>query len=175
MTSRGKLAALVVATLGWTSAHAGLLNDGEPKAELQEGPVQLPAPPAMDKLLTYDVGPTSTMIFAVDPRSISVSDYVIVRFTSVIRSRSGATNISHEGIRCDTAEKKLYATGRADGSWTVPTNPAWRRIGDTVANRYHATLVEDYFCDGGTVAGTAETIVQRLRRQTPLLHPGKLR
>ncbi len=172
MMIRLTCAALTV-SLCWTYAHAGLLDGGEPRPELQESPLVLPAPPAKDGLLEYEVGPTATMAFAVDARSVSVSDRVIVRFTSVIRSPSGATNISHEGIRCDTYEKKLYATGRADGSWTSASNPVWRKIEGAGANRYHATLVTDYFCDGGTAAGKAESIVQRLSRKNPLPHPGK--
>ncbi len=160
------------ATLCWANAHAGLLNGEEPP-ELQESALVLPAPPAKDALLKYEVGPTSTMEFTVDARSVSVSDRVIVRFTSVIRSQSGATNISHEGIRCDTLEKKLYASGRADGSWTPAASGTWRKIEGTGANRYHAALATDYFCDGGTAAGKAESIVERLRRKKPLPHPGK--
>ncbi len=174
MTPRLRFAALAVIALCGTSAHAGLLDNGEPPPELQESPLLLPAPPAMDKLLKYVVSPTTTMEFAIDARSVSVSDRVVVRFTSVIRSPSGATNISHEGIRCDTMERKLYATGHADGNWTPASNSGWRAIVEAGANSYHAALAKDYFCDGGTAAGKAATIVERLRRQTPLPHPGKL-
>lgn len=174
MTPCQKLAVLAVVALCGTTAHAGLFDNGEPPPELQESPLLLPAPPAMDKLLKYLVSPTTTMEFAIDPRSVSVSDRVIVRFTSVIRSASGATNISHEGIRCDTMARKLYATGRADGSWTPAATSGWRAIVEAGTNSYHAALAKDYFCDGGTAAGKAETIVERLRRQAPLPHPGKL-
>ncbi len=167
------LAAFALAALPEAPALAGLLGD-EAQPELTESPVTLPAAPSKDKLMRYYVSPTTTMEFAVDAKSVSVSDRVIVRFTSVITSPSGATNISHEGIRCDTLEKKLYATGRADGRWTAATNDAWRPIGNVGANRYHAVLARDYFCDGETVAGNAETIVNRLRRQKPLPRPGEL-
>lgn len=175
MTMNRQLLTVLALALGCFSAHAGLLTDDQPPAELQETAVQLPAPPAMDKLLKYDVGPTARMEFAVDPRSVSVSDGVIVRFTSVIRSPAGATNILHEGIRCDTLEKKVYATGRPDGSWATATNAAWSPVGMAGTNRYHAALAADYFCDGGLVAGSAERMVQRLRRRTPIPHPGMLR
>lgn len=172
MTLALKLVTLAAVTLFALPANAAFLGDG-PLAELVESPLVLPAPPAMDKLLRYEVSPTATMEFAVDARSVSVTDRVVVRFTSVIRSPSGATNISHEGIRCDTLEKKLYATGRANGSWTPASDDAWRPIRDTGANRYHAILVTDYFCGAGTPAGSAENIVDRLRRKKPLPHPGQ--
>jgi hypothetical protein len=172
--------AALLAMLAWTflpeaPALAGLLGNDEPLPELTESAVTLPAAPAKDKLLRYYVSPTTTMDFAVDAQSVSISDRVIVRFTSVITSPSGAANVSHEGIRCDTLEKKLYATGRADGRWTPAANDAWRAIGNVGANRYHAVLARDYFCDGVTAAGKAEALVERLRRQKPLPRPGELR
>jgi len=163
---------LSVAALSATAAFAAAPGVDEPKQELAESAVTLPPAPAKDKLLRYYVSPTATMEFAVDPKSVSVSDRVIVRFTSVIRSPSGATNVSHEGIRCDTLERRLYATGRTDGSWAPASSDAWRPIGNVGANRYHAVLAQDYFCDAETVAGKAETIVERLRRQKPLPRPG---
>lgn len=167
------LVALASTALAATPALAGLLGDDEPQPALTESPVILPAAPAKDKLLRYYVSPTTTMEFAIDARSVSVTDRVIVRFASVITSQSGVTNVSYEGIRCDTLEKKLYATGRPDGRWTVAANNGWRVIGDVGPNRYHAALARDYFCDGGTVAGKAENLIERLRRQKPLGRPGE--
>lgn len=166
------LATLALIALAAAHALAAPVGGDEPQPEWVESAVALPPTPARDKLLRYDVSPTATMEFALDPKSISVTDQGIVRFTSVIRSPSGATNVSYEGIRCDTAEKRLYATGRANGSWAPASNGDWRAIGNVGANRYHAALASDYFCDGGTVAGKAETIVERMRRQKPLLRPG---
>jgi hypothetical protein len=36
------------------------------------------------------------------------------------------------------------------------------------ANRQHAALFNDYFCDSGSVAGNAAVIVKRLRQKKPL-------
>lgn len=173
-----KLAALhaALATLAGLAANgslAALADSDETKPEVVESAVTLPPAPSKDKLLRYYVSPIATMEFAVDPKSVSVNDSVIVRFTSVIRSPSGATNVSHEGIRCDTMERRLYATGRPDGSWTPASGANWRPIGKVGANSYHAALAQDYFCDADTVAGKAETIVERLRRQKPIPRPGE--
>ncbi len=164
---------LSAASLPAAAALAALPDSNDPKQELAESAVALPPAPVKGQLLRYYVSPTATMEFAVDPKSVSVSDRVIVRFTSVIRSPSGATNVSHEGIRCDTLERRLYATGRADGSWAPAANDAWRAISNVGANRYHAALAQDYFCDADTAAGKAETIVERLRRQKPIPRPGE--
>jgi hypothetical protein len=141
--------------------------DGENKA-WAESAVNLPAPPKKENLLSFYVSPTATIDFSVDAKSLSVDKDGVVRYTLVATSRTGATNISYEGIRCQSAEKKLYAFGQSDGSWSRARRDAWDVIRESGANRQHATLALEYFCDGGGVAGKAETIVERLRRKKPL-------
>ena len=141
--------------------------DGENKA-WAESAVNLPAPPKKENLLSFYVSPTATIDFSIDAKSLSVDKDGVVRYTLVATSRTGATNISYEGIRCQSAEKKLYAFGQSDGSWSRARRDAWDVIRESGANRQHATLALEYFCEGGSVAGKAETIVERLRRKKPL-------
>lgn len=141
--------------------------DGENKA-WAESAVNLPAPPKKDNLLSFYVSPTATIDFSVDAKSLSVDKDGVVRYTLVATSRTGATNVSYEGIRCQSAEKKLYAFGQSDGNWSRARRDTWDVIRESGANRQHATLALEYFCDGGGVAGKAETIVERLRRKKPL-------
>jgi hypothetical protein len=86
----------------------------------------------------------------------------------VVTSQSGASNISYEGIRCSTGEKKLYAIGQTNGSWSVARKDVWDTIIDRGINRQHAALAKDYFCETGMVAGKAEIIVDRLRKKKAL-------
>lgn len=141
--------------------------DGE-KPVWQESAINLPAAPKKENLLSFYVSPTATIDFAIDAKSVSVDKDGVVRYTLVAISRAGATNISYEGIRCQSAEKKLYAFGQPDGSWSRARRDSWDVIRENNANRQHATLALEYFCDGGTIAGKAETIVERLRRKKPL-------
>ena len=136
--------------------------------QVSESDVSLPAPAQKNNLLPFYVSPTTTMDFAIDAKSLSVTPDGIVRFTLVVTSKTGAINISYEGIRCATEEKKLYATGKTDGGWSPSRRDVWSPIGDVGANRQHAALMKDYFCEGTTVAGKAEAIVERIRRQKPL-------
>jgi hypothetical protein len=108
------------------------------------------------------------MDFAVDAKSLSVTDEGIVRFTIVISNTSGASNISYEGIRCSTGEKKIYATSQMNGSWSLSRRDIWEPIIDRGANRQHAALAKDYFCNSGFVDGKAEVIVDRLRKKKTL-------
>lgn len=161
--------ALMFALFCCANASAGLLRDDDPPAEpREESAVVLPAAPKKVDLLRYEVSATSSMNFAIDAKSVSVADGDIVRFTSVITSDSGAANVSYEGVRCKSGERKLYASGRPDGSWNAFPEPEWRPVSKAGANSYQATLMKDYFCDGGTVAGKAPVMIDRLRRKKPL-------
>ena len=161
--------ALVLSCCWSFNVTAGLLSDDENKAPpKEESALVLPAPPKSEDLLRYTVGASASMTFAVDAKSVSVGDDQIVRYSSVIISSSGAKNISYEGIRCTTAERKLFATGRADGSWNTLPDAEWRQISSAGANSYQATLFKEFFCDGESVAGKTSTIIDRIRRKKPL-------
>jgi hypothetical protein len=69
----------------------------------------------------------------------------------VVRTQGGAENVTYEGIRCETAERKLYAIGRKPGDWVASRNVEWRQIEEKTANRVHAALAKDYFCPPGVV------------------------
>lgn len=155
---------------GLLLCSAVLAQQDEPSRDTPaaESEVTLPAAPQKSSLLPFYVSPTATMDFAIDAKSLSVTSEGIVRYTLVVTSKAGANNVSYEGIRCSSAEKKLYATGKPDGSWSPSRRDVWSPIWDVGANRQHAALVKDYFCEGATVAGKAETIIERIRRQKPL-------
>lgn len=134
----------------------------------QEIAIQLPAAPAPENLRPFDVSATATQIFAVDDKSISVGTDGIVRYTMVSRSEGGAMNVTYEGIRCATYERKIYAFGRTDGAWSRARRDQWERIDGSAANRQHAALAKDYFCQQKTIAGRAEDMVRRLKSKQPL-------
>ncbi len=125
---------------------------------------QLPSYPKPENLARIYVGPTSSFEFYVDTASVSVSEDGIVRYTLVARSSSGAMNVSYEGIRCKTYDRKLYALGRFDGIWSQARDPQWVAINRTQANSQHAALAEDFFCSQRAQIGTVEQAVQALRR-----------
>ncbi len=134
----------------------------------QEITLQLPAAPVPENLMGFYVSPTATQEFAIDAPSITVGSDGVVRYTLVATSRHGAQSISYEGIRCDTFEKKLYAFGQADGSWSRSQRDQWQRISPGKANAQHARLAQDYFCENKSIAGNADTMRTRLQQQRPL-------
>jgi hypothetical protein len=134
----------------------------------QELSVQLPSQPKAENLVSFDAGPTATMKFAIDLNSLSAGTDGVVRYTLVSKSDGGAENVSYEGIRCQTAEKKLYAFGHKDGSWSRARLSNWQRITELVANRQHAALFKDFLCQGGTIAGKVTEMQDRIRSNRPL-------
>lgn len=143
-------------------------GDTESPSSWQEAAVQLPAAPVAENLLPFDVSATATQSFALDAKSLTLGADGVIRYTLVSRSAAGASNISYEGIRCQSFEKKLYAFGRADGSWARSRHDEWTPIARNAANRQHATLAQDYFCEGRGIAGDAETMLKKMRMQRPL-------
>jgi hypothetical protein len=134
----------------------------------QESAFQLPAPPVEANLMDFYVGPTATQTFFIDSKSLSIGGDGVIRYTLESKSKSGAVNISYEGIRCATDERKQYAYGMADNTWALARDPVWHPITELVANRQHAALVKDYFCDTGIIAGTIPEIVKRIKFKQPL-------
>lgn len=133
--------------------------------EWREISLQLPAPPKTENLLAFYKNENQS--FSLDTKSLSVGKDGVIRYTLVSTSSMGAKNISYEGMRCETAEKKLYAFGRADGTWSRSRRNQWNAISNTDFNKQHSSLALEYFCEGKTIAGKAELILERMKRVQP--------
>lgn len=121
----------------------------------QEVAVQLPAAPQKESLIPFFVSAATENKFFIDRPSLSVGEDGVVRYILVVQTVGGAWNISYEGMRCLTRERRIYASGRLDGGWSKSRNNEWTRIQDAVANRQHAALFLDYFCPGGVIVRNA--------------------
>jgi hypothetical protein len=133
----------------------------KPWAELQ---AQLPPYPDLNKALPFFVSAATDNQFFVDPKSISVGDDGVVRYTLIVKSSEGALNVSFEGIRCSTNEKKLYAFGRTDRTWSRNRYAKWSAIQYEDRNRQHHMLYDDFFCPRGLIVRDAAEAVSALKR-----------
>lgn len=198
-TTRGARRALVplalAAALALTACSHNRTGDLEDKLLMdpfndkpfKEDAVTFPAPPVDRDAVPFDVGgrTDSPLRFAIDPKSVSIGKDNVVRYTVLITSKTGARNVNYEGLRCDTAERRIYATLRNDtnqwvGNRAVDMNetantesasmnaykPAtdWQRVGNGGPTDYASALMRSYFCDVRSVEGDgkASTLVQRL-------------
>jgi len=128
----------------------GLDEKETPWTEIE---AQLPAFPDPESLIPITVGAVRDTRYLVDGRSLSVGADGVLRYTLVVVSPGGARNISHEGMRCDTRERRFYAFGRSDKSWAKARNNQWARIQGTSNNPY-VELYTNYFCVIGAAATT---------------------
>ena len=171
MSAKYLLSTLLLCTA--TASFAQQLGNFEEEFDDTEKPwqeiaVQLPAAPVAADLLEFYISPAATSISSIDPKSLTIASDNVVRFTMVTKTSGGAVNISYQGIRCETYEKKLYAFGQADGSWSRSRKDSWQRIADVGVNRQDAALYKSYFCQNALIAGNAERIINRFRNKRPL-------
>jgi hypothetical protein len=125
---------------------------------------QLPLHPKPENLLRVHAGSAAAFEFFVDAASVSVGRDGIVRYTLIARGDSGALNVSYEGLRCLPLQRKSYAFGRSDGTWSPAKLAQWVPIAGTQGHQHYAALAEDFFCPMDRPVRTAEEAVRALRR-----------
>jgi hypothetical protein len=131
-------------------AGLGLRDDDDPDApKWQEEESALPAFPQDKDLTEFYVGPQATNHYYIDASTLDVGKDGVIRYTLVVKTAGGATNVTREGMHCDRREYRLYATGRADRTWATSRSVDWRPIENKPVNRHHAALSVDYFCPNG--------------------------
>lgn len=134
----------------------------------------IPPPPAFDmsKLVNLDVSPNSSLVYGVDPASISItkSDGV-VRYVMVAASASGARNVMYEGIRCATGEFKTYARYSTDAKWSMASNPEWRSMFGNMPSKHPLRLAKAGVCDNATPAASVKDILSQLKNQNSGVKP----
>jgi hypothetical protein len=129
----------------------------------QEVAIQLPPAPQAENLLPFYVSATTSYSFAIDSNSLTIGPDGVIRYTLLAISDAGVKNVSYEGIRCESYERKLYAFGQPDGTWSRSRRDQWERISTYATNRQQAALAKDYFCLEKTVAGKVDEMIERIR------------
>ncbi|MBU1690106.1 MAG: CNP1-like family protein [Gammaproteobacteria bacterium] len=161
-----KLLALLLLAIPLT-AHAEWgkfeyeFDEEKPWAEIE---AQLPAYPKEENLLPFFVSAATDNRFFVDVASISTGEDGVVRYTMIVKSSAGASNVSFEGIRCANRERKLYAFGRKEGAWSKARFAKWEPIRYQDRNRQHHMLYDDFFCPNGIIVKNPQEAVDLLKR-----------
>jgi hypothetical protein len=132
----------------------------------QEAKVTIPPFPNRDDLLKVEVDRVDMPFsFYVDPDSLSVVNDDVVRYTVLIESNSGASNIMYEGIRCSTNEYRTYAYGTHDEKFSKARASSWTRITSTIsgAMTHRYNFKRYYLCDDLGRPLSASVSLQRIR------------
>ena len=128
---------------------------GEPAEEA----LTPPAFPQPTNLLEFRLPDADGFRYFIDRSTLSTQKDGEVRYVLVASSNEGARNVTYEGLRCQTAENRVFAVGQPDNTWTIARG-TWRPIG---AAR-HQTLYREYFCPAGQPIRSAADGVRALER-----------
>jgi len=139
----------------------------EDKKPWKEIGSKIPPYPRPENLVPFEGGGASPHRFFIDAQSLSIGEDGVVRYTLLVRTAGGATNVSFEGMRCETREQKYYALGRADGSWMRARDPQWRRLVTQSVNRHYDVLYAEVLCLGKSPVTTTREALQRLKYSSP--------
>lgn len=155
---------------GWASAQRGMPEDigGVPEVkEFTEDTIKLPPYPGEAGLIEFKLRGASRHRYFIDHDSISLGKDRVVRYSMVIKTAGGSTNVSYEGMRCKTSEYKVYAFGSPDGKWVEARGPKWSAVGSTAGN-FHYGLWVDYLCASEAVNGSdAQDLIAVLKGKAP--------
>jgi len=125
---------------------------------------EAPPPPALklDGLIPLEM-PRSALRFGVDPASVSLGSDGIVRYVVVATSATGAVNALYEGLRCNSAEFKVYARYSAGSGWTVAKDSPWRPLHNAQNSSHSLVIARTGACIGHGPNRSATQIVRDLR------------
>lgn len=163
----GRFAALfTMGVLSTAMALAQTVNPDQPDWTEAE----VPPPPVFQtsKLVSVDVDAFGSLRYGVDPATLGIGRDGVVRYVVVVQSPSGAMTAMYEGLRCGTAEYKLYARFN-DGHWTPVASREWRSVFESSRVKHPLAIARQGGCDGKAPPSS----VREMRRQ--LENPGPVR
>lgn len=126
-----------------------------------------PPPPSYDlgRLIDIEMPRASSVRVGIDPNTIRINvDTGVVRYVVVARGVS-AVNATYEGIRCATAEWRIYARQVQGGPWTEPGDSNWKSMRTQGGGmiQYPYRLARDGLCSGTSVRTSVPEIVRELK------------
>jgi len=147
---------------------AEIAEPEEAEKPWQEQQVPLPPFPRAQDLIPVraDVADPGYNYY-IDINSVSLTADEVLRYTVIIQSPRGASNIVYEGIRCATKEIKTLAYGTRDGRFERMADPKWTFVYTKGPLGYRTTLVERYVCDENGWAIDTDAVLERLVTHDP--------
>jgi hypothetical protein len=124
--------------------------------------VEAPPPPALkvDRLVPLEIS-SSVLRWGIDPASIAIGDDRVVRYVVVARGEGGALNAFYEGVRCSTAEVRLYARHSGD-KWQQTPQSEWKPLRGSAATLHSHMIARNGACVGQAPNRSPEQIARDL-------------
>ncbi len=143
-------------------------NEGIEEFVWKEGDKNMPEYPENNDLLEVSGSAAyQNYQYLIDGKNLTVGRDGVVRYSIVIRSKSGADNVMHDGIRCTANQIKHYAYGTTgmDGKkkFIPKTNAGWEPFRLSGITAYGSTLAASYFCDHNGVALKRNVIIHNIK------------
>jgi len=138
-----------------------------PRGVWTESSVQLPPYPQAENLAEFKIAGSTSFRFFTDLTTVRVDPDGVVRYTVIARSRSGAENVTYEGIHCESQEYKVYALGSLEKTWQPQRNPQWQHVEGTGNNAYRGSLYRYYLCLNGVPQRDTKSAVRAMKRGRP--------
>ncbi|HYA36674.1 MAG TPA: CNP1-like family protein [Candidatus Methylomirabilis sp.] len=129
----------------------------------KESPTVIPSYPNDADLIAVPANDTDTLKIYLDRKSISRAPDLVLRYTLVVQSRSGARSVFYDGLRCETRQYKTYAIGTENHLFEPATNPQWQTIPRPEINAFRYQLYSRYFCNENSSARAPDEIVRLLK------------
>ncbi|MDQ6881577.1 MAG: CNP1-like family protein [Pseudomonadota bacterium] len=125
--------------------------------------VDAPPPPQLrtDRLVPIEIS-SSALRFGVHPASVAVGADGIVRYVVVATSATGAVNGLYEGIRCSTAEVRLYARHSRDRGWVQVEDSRWQPLHGNRVSGHSLAIARNGACLGSAPNQNAARVVRDL-------------
>jgi hypothetical protein len=139
-------------------------EDEDPSQPPKEARLELPALPQDGDLVQFYPGPVGSHRYYIDAKTLVVGQDGIVRYAMVMRTSGGATNMSYEGIRCQTREMRLYAIGYPGKGWVEAKRSNWEPIRGGRVNEHQSFLASEYFCAEGRTPSSKSSILSAMRQ-----------
>ena len=112
------------------SSYGALPYIEEESAVFKEATFVWPSSPGPNnphsELQTYEVPQPSSGTYQIDLNSLTLGSDEVIRMVLVQTSLTGVQNVSFEGVRCKTGERKLYAFLQSDGTWREFHQARWQ-------------------------------------------------
>ena len=127
---------------------------------------EVPAPPDFDatRVIPLEMPRHMSVRLGVDPGTLRITSDGIVRYVMVAQSPSGTVNATYEGIRCLTAEVKVYARYTSSKVWSMISKPEWKSLRDNQPSPHALAFARQGACDGrSTAMSTPQAIVDKLK------------
>lgn len=156
---------LLALTLMTTPVHPQAMHpyvpDPEPWKEVE---VPAPAHWSVERAVEFQLGAQGTLRYAIDPQTVSIGEDGVARYVFIARSTSGAVNAFFEGVRCQTAEVKVYARWDPDARrWRDSGGEPWQALDVRGATRRAMQMARGGVCDGKSPNRSPSQIVNALR------------